>query len=78
MGYASRYGVNVAGFIRDKTLNHEMKQRFTSEEMQILRSLIGMANNLNTLVRKLHLGDFDLHGVDRILDEINTVIRKMR
>ncbi len=76
--YAQRYAKTVSSFIRAKALDHKFVPRLTQEEIIFLRSLIGMANNLNTIARKTHLGDPYEVELTEALTEINTQIKKLK
>ncbi len=51
---SAKAGLRVSEYIRQITLNGIVKNRLTEEERQFVRQLIGMANNLNQLVRACH------------------------
>ncbi len=76
--YAERYGITVSSFIRAKALDHTLNARLNPEEIIFLRALIGMANNINTITRKVHIGDHYQMELSEVLSEINTQIKKLR
>lgn len=51
---AAGAGVTPSFFIRQTALYATIKPRLTEEERQFVRQLIGMANNLNQLVKSSH------------------------
>jgi hypothetical protein len=48
---AAKAGIKASAFIREVTINGEVKMRLTGEERQFVRQLIGMSNNINQLVK---------------------------
>lgn len=51
---AAKAGLNASEYIRQLTINGQVKTRLTEEERQFARQLIGMANNLNQLAKACH------------------------
>src|SRR5882724_886958 len=51
---ASKAGLNVSAYIRQITINGEVKNRLSDEERQFVRQLIGMANNINQIAKACH------------------------
>ena len=72
MTRAKQAGTTLSEFIRKKSLDHRVLPRLNEEEVQWLRKLIGMANNLIAI--KANLGD----DVKPLLDEINHYIRNLK
>ncbi len=75
--FADKHGITVSSFIREKILDHKLKPRLTTEETAFLRGLIGMANNLNTITRKVHMGDATGMLLSEALLEIGDQIKKL-
>lgn len=51
---ASKAGLKASEYIRQITINGQVKTRLAEEERQFARQLIGMANNLNQLAKACH------------------------
>jgi hypothetical protein len=51
---ASKAGLKASEYIRQITINGQVKNRLAEEERQFARQLIGMANNLNQLAKACH------------------------
>ena len=51
---ASRFGMNISEYIRQASLSGRVKARLTEEEREMARQLVGMANNLNQLIKACH------------------------
>lgn len=54
---ASQAGKTITTYIRQASLQQQIQITLDSEERQFVRQLIGMANNLNQLVKKAHQQD---------------------
>lgn len=52
--HASKSGLKITVYIRQMALNGKIKPVLNEEERQIVRQLIGMANNLNQLTKMGH------------------------
>lgn len=51
---ASKAGLKASEYIRQITINGQVKTRLAEEERQFARQLIGMSNNLNQLAKACH------------------------
>ncbi len=51
---AVKAGFKVSAYIREVAINSTVKPRFSEEERQFVRQLIGISNNLNQLAKKAH------------------------
>jgi hypothetical protein len=51
---ASKSGTRITLYIRQMALQGKILPRMNEEERQIVRQLVGMANNLNQLTKKGH------------------------
>ena len=49
---AEKLGMKATQYTREMTLKGGVKSHFTLEELDLMRKLAGMANNLNQLARK--------------------------
>jgi hypothetical protein len=48
---AAKAGIKASAYIREVAINGQVTRRLTDEERQIVRQVIGMAGNLNQLVK---------------------------
>ena len=55
---AAKAGIGISSFIRQMAINGKIKPLLDEEERQIVRQLIGMANNLNQLTKQGHQEGF--------------------
>ena len=53
-----RTGMSLSTLVYELTVNGYVKEPFTKEETSLLRSLAGMANNLNQLAHEAHIYHF--------------------
>ena len=53
-----RTGMSLSTLVYELTVNGYVKEPFTKEETSLLRSLIGMSNNLNQLAHEAHIYHF--------------------
>ncbi|WP_407932897.1 plasmid mobilization protein [Dysgonomonas sp. PF1-23] len=51
-GKAEKLGMKVTQYAREMTLKGSIKSRFTLEELDLMRKLSGMGNNLNQIAKK--------------------------
>ena len=73
---AKAAGIKTGSFIRQIALAGKVQQKVTEGEMNIIRQLVGMSNNLNQLTKKAHqegiqtaLVDFEIYRnqIDQLL-----------
>ena len=76
--FANNYGITISSFVRAKTLDHKLTPRLTPEEATMLRALIGMANNINAIAKKLHMGDVIDNLIAEAMDGLNEQIKKLK
>lgn len=55
---AGKLGLIPTQYAREMTLNGKVKNRFTLEELDLIRKVAGMANNLNQLTKRAHIAGF--------------------
>ena len=55
---AEKPGMKPTQYAREMTLKGQVKNRFTLEELDLMRKLSGMANNLNQLAKKAHIDGY--------------------
>jgi hypothetical protein len=53
-----RTGMSLSTLVYELAVNGYVKEPITKEEISLLRSLAGMANNLNQLAREAHIHHF--------------------
>lgn len=75
---AETHGLSKAEFARLKTLDYKIQPRLTPEEVNYFRQLAGMANNLNQLAHAANSGKTFTSHILKALDDINTVIEKLK
>jgi hypothetical protein len=77
---AGKAGINVSEFLRQAAITVKVTARLTEEERNIIRQLIGMANNLNQMAKVANregLGSirFLLEGC---LLQVNSILNKLQ
>ena len=55
---AEKLGMKATQYAREMTLKGRVKFRFTLEELDLMRKLAGMANNLNQLAKRANIAGF--------------------
>ncbi|QIK61414.1 MobC family plasmid mobilization relaxosome protein [Dysgonomonas sp. HDW5A] len=55
---AEKLGMKATKYAREMTLKGRVKSRFTLEELDLLRKVAGMANNLNQLAKRANIAGF--------------------
>jgi hypothetical protein len=61
---AAKLGMKATIYVREMVLKGRVKSRFTLEELDLMRKLSGMANNLNQIARKANQAGFAKVGVE--------------
>ena len=61
---AENLGMKATQYVREMTLKGAIKSRFTLEELDLMRKLSGMANNLNQIARQANKSGFSLVSVE--------------
>ena len=71
-----RTGMSLSTLVYELAVNGYVKESISKEEASLLRSLAGMANNLNQLAHEAHIHDFSQmeERVQHLANEINEVI----
>ena len=67
-----RTGQPLSTIIYELAINGYVREPFTKEEVSMLRSLSGMANNLNQLARQANT-----YGIQQMAIEVSNVVRKV-
>jgi hypothetical protein len=70
-------GIRVSTWIRQASRSARIIPRWTAEQMQLLRTLSGIANNLNQLARQANSGKllFLAQKCETVLDEIDQTLK---
>ena len=75
---AGKLGMKATQYAREMTLNGCVKSRFTLEELDLMRKLSGIANNLNQIAKKANQAGYIAESINimgmmirikRILDD---------
>ena len=61
---AEKLGIKATQYAREMTLRGGIKSRFTLEELDLMRKLGGMGNNLNQIARQANKLGFGQVGVE--------------
>lgn len=71
-----RTGMSLSTLVYELAVNGYIKEPISKEEASLLRSLAGMANNLNQLAHEAHIHHFSQmeERVQHLANEINEVI----
>ena len=69
---SKRTGLSLSGIVYDLAINGYIKEPISREEITLLRSLSGMANNLNQLARQANTYGFQAAAV-----EVSEVVGKI-
>lgn len=70
---AGKLGMKATQYAREMTLKGGIKSRFTLEELDKMRKLSGMANNLNQIARKINT-----YGMYDTVAEVFELIGKIK
>ena len=72
MNRSRRTGQPLSTIVYELAINGYVREPFTKEEVSMLRSLSGMANNLNQLARQANT-----YGFQQMAIEVTNVVRKV-
>lgn len=72
---AEKLGMKATQYTREMTLKGGVKSHFTLEELDLMRKLAGMANNLNQLARKAN--SIGYKAAEKALFELACDIKKL-
>lgn len=61
---AEKLGMKATQYAREMTLKGGIKSRFTLEELDLMRKLAGMANNMNQIARQANKSGFSNSAVE--------------
>ncbi len=72
---AAKLGMKATQYAREMVLQGKVKSRFTIEELDLMRKLSGIANNLNQIAKRANQAGFAKVGIEII--GIMVQIKKM-
>ena len=72
---AEKLGLKVTQYAREMVIKGGVKSRFTLEELDLMRKLSGLANNLNQLAKKANQAGFK--PAERVLIKLVIEIMKL-
>ena len=61
---ADIFGISPTQYARAMVLNGSIKSRYTLEELDLIRKVAGMANNLNQIAKQANKSGFALVGAE--------------
>ena len=75
LGKAREASITRTEFLRRLITKAEVKARITPEEMQLIRTVSGMANNLNQIAHRLNA--FAISALNEELNELKQLIHEL-
>lgn len=72
---ATGLGMKATQYVREMALKGKVKSRFSIEELDLMRKLTGMANNLNQIARQANKSGFSVSAKEII--SITAKIKKL-
>ena len=71
---------NRCDFLRELILSGEVKQRISHEELDLIRKISGMANNLNQLVHLAHIQGVRFIEIAgrKMIEELDNLIKRIK
>lgn len=72
---AEKLGMKATQYAREMTLKSGIKSRFTLEELDLMRKLTGMANNLNQIAKQANKSGFSNSAMEVMI--ISEEIKKL-
>ena len=77
---ADRADYSLSEFCRRAAMQQPVKERITPEVMRQLKSLFGIANNLNQAMHLAHMYNLKCQAdeIEMMIDEVLTLINKVR
>lgn len=76
--FASKSGLRTAQYVREKSLDHQVKSRLSTEQLDLYIQAVGMANNLNQLTRYYHANHKTLKDLPELQQQINSLLDLLR
>ena len=74
-GKAREASITRTEFLRQLITKAEVKARIKPEEMQLIRTVLGMANNLNQIAHRLN--SFDISTLNEDLNALKVLIHEL-
>lgn len=75
---ADECGLRVAQYVQRAAMNQETTTRLTKDEMDAIRKIGNVGNNLNQITKAMHLGVSVEQEIKNIVAFITEIIRKVR
>lgn len=72
---AEKLGMKATQYVREMVLKGSVKSRFTIEELDLIRKLAGIANNLNQIAKKANQAGYIKEAIE--IMEIMLQIKKI-
>lgn len=72
---AEKLGMKATQYVREMVLKGSVKSRFTLEELDLMRKLAGIANNLNQIAKKTNQAGYIMEAIE--IMKIMTQIKRM-
>ena len=72
---AEKLGMKATLYVREMVLKGSVKSRFTLEELDLMRKLAGIANNLNQIAKKANQAGYIMEAIE--IMKIMTQIKRM-
>ena len=73
---AEKLGMKATQYVREMVLKGSVKSRFTLEELDLMRKLAGIANNLNQVAKKANQAGYIMEAIEimKIMNQIKRML----
>lgn len=73
---AEKLGMKATQYVREMVLKGSVKSRFTLEELDLMRRLAGIANNLNQIAKKANQAGYIMEAIEiiKIMNQIKGIL----
>ena len=73
---AEKLGMKATQYVREMVLKGSVKSRFTLEELDLMRKLAGIANNLNQIAKKANQAGYIMEAIEimKIMNQIKSIL----
>lgn len=73
---AGKLGMKATQYVREMVLKGSVKSRFTLEELDLMRKLAGIANNLNQVAKKANQAGYIMEAIEimKIMNQIKSIL----